>query len=77
METTTDDRVRRPRDRGSFRVLPLEAENEQQLYAVVAPTGVTLYTFTDVREATAEASALNSARIPDRVSSWPVVRDAE
>ena len=67
----------RIRDRGSFRVVPLEAENGEQLYAVVAPTGVRLYTFTDVREAAAEASALNSARIPDRVSSWPVVGDAE
>ena len=74
METTTAYRVR---DRGSFRVVPLEAENGEQLYAVVASTGVTLYTFTDAREASAEALALNSRRIPDLVSPWPVVGDAE
>ena len=74
METTTAHRVR---DRGSFRVVPLETEIGQQLYAVVAPTGVTLYTFADVREATAEASILNSTRIPDRVSLRLVVGDAE
>ena len=67
----------RIRDRGSFRVVPLEAENGEQLYAVVASTGVTLYTFTDAREASAEALALNSRRIPDLVSPWPVVGDAE
>jgi hypothetical protein len=74
VETTTAYRVR---DRGSFRVILLEAEHGQQLYAVVASTGVTLYTFTDAREASAEALALNSRRIPDRVSPWPVVGDAE
>ena len=74
METTTAHRVR---DRGSFRVLPLETEDGQQLYAVVAPTGVTLYTFADSREAVAEASTLNSALIPDRLSLGLVVRDAE
>jgi hypothetical protein len=61
METATTHRVRHRRDRDSYRVIPQEAEHEQQLYGVVAPTGVTLYTFTDVREAIAEASALNSA----------------
>jgi hypothetical protein len=74
VETTTAHRLR---DRGSFRVVPQEVENGQQLYAVVASTGVTLYTFTDAREATVEASALNSRRIPERVSSWLVVGDAE
>jgi hypothetical protein len=63
MESGEAHRVRRRRDRGSFRVVPHEAENEGQVYAVVGPTGVALYTFTDVREATAEASALNSARV--------------
>jgi hypothetical protein len=76
METGTAHRVRR-RDRGSFCVVPQEAENEEQLYAVVAPTGVTLYTFTDVREATAEASALNSGGNPDRRLTGRVVGHAE
>jgi hypothetical protein len=62
METGTA-RVRRRRDLGSYRVVPIEAGNEELLYAVVGPIGLALYTFTDVREATAEASALNSARI--------------
>ena len=74
METTMAHRIR---DRGSFRVVPLEAQNGEQLYAVVASTGVTLYTFTDAREATVEASALNSTRIPDRASSRLVVGDAQ
>jgi hypothetical protein len=60
METRTAHRVRRG-DRASFCVVPQEAENEELLYAVFGPTGVALYTFTDVREAIAEASALNSA----------------
>jgi hypothetical protein len=76
METGMAHRARR-RERGSFCVVPQEAENEEQLYAVVGPTGVALYTFTDVREATAEASALNSTGNPDRGWTWLVVGDAE
>jgi hypothetical protein len=63
------DRVARRRPRDSFRVVALEAEDNQELYAVVAPTGVALYTFTDIREATEEAAALNVAHASGRGSS--------
>ena len=76
METATVQ-VHRRRYRDSFRVVPQEAKNETQLYAVLGPTGVALYTFTDLREAIAEASALNSARIPDGALSRLVVADGE
>jgi hypothetical protein len=77
MEPVTTHRVRRRRDRGSFRVVPQEAENERELYAVVGPSGAALYTFTDARDAIAEASALNSAPRPDRGSLRLVVGDEE
>jgi hypothetical protein len=77
METGTAHRVGRHRDRGSFCVVPQEAENEELLYAVFGPTGVALYTFTDVSEAIAEASALNSAPSRDRGSSPQLVGHEE
>ena len=40
----THHRLRRRRDRGGFRVVP-KAERGEELYAVVGPTGVALYTF--------------------------------
>lgn len=60
MNRATSHHVHRRRDRGSFRVVPQEAANGEPLYAVVGPTGVALYTFTDMREAIAEAAELNT-----------------
>jgi hypothetical protein len=77
METATPHRVHRRPEQHSFRVVPQENENESQLYVVVGPNGVALYTFTDAREAVAEASVLNSAPIPYRGSSGLVVSDEE
>jgi hypothetical protein len=39
----------------------VQEENEagETLHVVVAPTGVALYSFTDVQDAVAEAAALN------------------
>ena len=66
MRGAVADRV--ARRRASFRVVALEGEDAQELYAVVAPTGVPLYTFADIREATEEAAALNVAHASDRGS---------
>ena len=57
--TSSEHRVRRGRRRGGFRVIPQTDEKGEEVYAVVAPTGVALYTFTDIREAVAEAADLN------------------
>jgi hypothetical protein len=51
--------ARRPSDGGAFRVVPQHAGGGEQVYIVVSPTGVELYTFTDLRVATAEAAELN------------------
>ena len=51
--------VRNPGNTGAFRVIPLSAGNGEEIYVVVGPTGVGLYTFTDLRVATAEAAELN------------------
>ena len=61
----------RRRDRDSFRVVPQGAQDTEQVYAVVGPTGVALYTFTNLHEATAEAAALNKASTTDRGSDRP------
>jgi hypothetical protein len=53
---------RRRRDRGGFRVALGEGENAEEVYVVVGPTGVELYSFTDIREAIAEAADLNIGR---------------
>jgi hypothetical protein len=55
-------RSRRRRGRGGFRVIPRENDNGEEVYVVVGPTGVALYSFTDIREASAEAAELNSAQ---------------
>ena len=57
----TPRRSRRRRDRVTFRVVPQEDSTGEQLFVVVAPTGVALYTFTDIRDATTEAAELNAA----------------
>jgi hypothetical protein len=75
MNTATAHRTGRLRDLDSFRVVPRETEHERQLYTVVGPTGVALYTFTDIHEAIAEASVLNTARVADRGSSRLVPGD--
>ena len=51
--------VRRRGNRGAFRVIPLSVGNGEEIYVVVGPTGIGLYTFTDLRVATAEAAELN------------------
>jgi hypothetical protein len=47
------------------------ADNAEELYAVVNPTGVVLYTFSDIREAVAEAAELNAMPIRGRLASRP------
>jgi hypothetical protein len=51
--------VPRPSDREAFRVIPQRNRNGEEVYVVVSPAGVGLYTFTDLRVATAEAAELN------------------
>jgi hypothetical protein len=75
MSTAADHRTGRPRDLDSFRVVPHQTEHEVQLYTVVGPTGVALYTFADIHAATAEASVLNTARVSDREVSQLVAGD--
>ena len=55
-------RFRRRQGRGGFRVIPRENEDGEEVWVVVGPSGVALYSFIDVREATAEAAELNSAQ---------------
>jgi hypothetical protein len=50
------------RIRGGFRVIPRENDIGEEVYVLVGPTGVALYTFTDVSDATREAAELNGAR---------------
>jgi hypothetical protein len=59
----TADRVLHRRERGSFCVVPQEADHTEELYAVFSPTGVALYTFSDIQEAIAEAAELNATHI--------------
>jgi hypothetical protein len=75
MSTATDHRTGRLLDFDSFRVVPHQTEHDAQLYTVVGPSGVALYTFTDIHAATAEASVLNTARVSDRGVSQLVVSD--
>jgi hypothetical protein len=58
--TSSEHRGRRSRGRGGFRVVSQADEKGEEVYVVVGPTGVALYTFTDIREAIAEAAELNS-----------------
>jgi hypothetical protein len=67
----TGDGVLRRRERGGFHVVPQTADNDEELYAVVNPTGVALYTFSDIREAIAEAAELNTTPIRGRLASRP------
>jgi hypothetical protein len=59
-------RVERGRRRGDFRVVQRVVGGEE-LYVVVGASGVALYTFGDVREATAEAAELNSPNRRNRL----------
>ena len=59
----TDHRSSRRRNRGDFRVIPHLNRDGEEVFLVVAPTGVQLYTFEDIREATAEAAELNSGTV--------------
>jgi len=58
-----DHRSSRRRDRGDFRVVPHLNRDGEEVFLLVAPTGVQLYTFEDIREATAEAAELNSGTV--------------
>jgi hypothetical protein len=48
--------------RVGFWVLPQRDAAGEESYVVVGPTGVPLYTFTDVRDAIEEAAELNGRR---------------
>ena len=52
---------RRSRQRAGFRVVP-KGDAREQKFMVVAPTGVALYSFTDVHAAAAEAAELNAVK---------------
>ena len=47
---------------GGFRVVPRTGHAGEEIFVVVAPTGIGLYSFADLHDATAEAAALNHAR---------------
>ena len=51
--------ARRSGNGEAFRVIPQHSGSGEEVYVVVSPTGVGLYTFTDLRLATAEAAELN------------------
>jgi hypothetical protein len=51
--------VQRPSNEAAFRVIPQHTGSGEEVYIVVSPAGVGLYTFTDLRLATAEAAELN------------------
>ena len=50
------------RQSGGYHVVQEENEAGETVHVVVAPTGVALYSFTDVHDATAEVAALNRGR---------------
>lgn len=56
------DSHRRDRRRGhrDFRVVP-ESRDGESTFVVVAPSGVALYSFTELNAATSEAAALNAS----------------
>jgi hypothetical protein len=51
--------VRRSSNEGAFRVIPQHNGSGEEVFVVVSPTGIGLYTFTDLHLATAEAAELN------------------
>jgi hypothetical protein len=59
VKTHTHSSVRRSNGGGEFRVIPEHSRSGEEIYMVVSPAGVGLYTFTDLRLATAEAAELN------------------
>jgi hypothetical protein len=60
LRRNADHRSGRRRDRGDFHVVPHLNRSGDEVYLVVAPTGVQMYTFEDIHAATAEAAELNS-----------------
>ena len=58
--TSAEHPARRSPTRGWYRVRPQDDENRETVYAVIAASGVALYTFSDLRDATAEAAELNT-----------------
>jgi hypothetical protein len=49
---------------GEYRVIPqLIGGSGAEVYLVVSPTGVPLYTFDDMRDAAAEAAVLNRGKL--------------
>jgi hypothetical protein len=63
LNRNSDHRSSRRRNRRDFRVVPHVNRNGDEVYLVVAPTGVQLYTFEEIREATAEVAELNSGTV--------------
>jgi hypothetical protein len=56
------DRANGLRALEGYWVIPDRDRGGEEVFAVVGPTGVPLYTFTDLRDAVAEATELNGRR---------------
>ena len=57
----TSPGVQRRRDRaGDFRVVLRKDKNGEFVFTLLGPTGVALYTFSDLHDATAEGAELNT-----------------
>jgi hypothetical protein len=57
----TSPGVQRRRDRaGDFRVVLRKDKNGEYVFTLLGQTGVALYTFSDLHDATAEAAELNT-----------------
>jgi len=52
-------------NRESYRVVP-RTDGGEEVFLIVAPTGVPLYSFTDLRAATSEVAELNSVSTRSR-----------
>jgi hypothetical protein len=63
LESDTRHRSYGGRQRGGFRVVMQLNDVGEEIYVVVSPTDVPMYSFTDVRDASAEAAALNIAAV--------------
>jgi hypothetical protein len=59
--SSTRIRTGRTDRRGEYRVVPqLTGSSGDEVYLVITPTGVPLYTFDDIRDAAGEAAELNT-----------------
>ena len=68
MNRRQSSRARR-RGGGEFGVIPRRQETGEEILVVVGPAGAPLYTFTDIRNATAEAPN-STAPTPDPAVPW-------